>query len=171
MGAKHKLPPATFRSRSRRQVVLALPLKARSTRVLLLAWSYLDARFAVRGDGRAAPRGGFRVPLPERNRELWPRGSYPRFEDALEALRIADQRGYEWFWRRFVDAPGPFDPGDADELAECPELAFVTGRMRATVHVPMWVSYSAGYPIDQAKEWAKAWDAREVTREVYGNVR
>lgn len=141
-----------------------LPIESAATRVLLLAWSYLDARFALRGGGRAAPRGGFRVPLPERNWELWPRGSYPKFEDALEWLAQVDRVGHGWFWRQFVNVDGPFAPVPWS----CPELDAITGKIGLSVFVPMGVSLSAGYRPGEAKRWARSWDAAEVAREVFG---
>lgn len=128
------------------------PLEHRSTRVLLLAWSYLDAAEGKPGPGGS--HGRATSCIPSRNGELWGRGSYKQLEQAVDTLRTRNRVLAGVFDKLHVEARHWLDH------PETASVNAVAALMPATINVPTAVMLSAGYNAG-IRAFAPRWDSDE----------
>jgi hypothetical protein len=124
-------------------------LASRTTRIRLLAWSYLDAVEAGGGGAEEnVSTGGTESRAPSRNHELWHQGSYGALEKAVDSLPpFAAIR----FWVFYIRAKGPF----RHEHKPHPVLGRVERLMPREVFVPAEISEAAGFLPAEAKTYSR----------------
>jgi len=125
-------------------------LSDRTTRIRLLAWSYLDACEAGGGTSteESVSTGATESRAPSRNHELWYQGSYRNLERAL-ALSAPYVRLR--FWVFYIRAKGPFK----HEHKPHSVLGRVARLMPREVFVPVEISEAAGFLPAEAKTYSR----------------
>ena len=127
------------------------PLSARASRIRLLAWSYREAAESPSGDnGEAVTAGAAGSRAPERNEDLWRRGSYAALERAMDMLSPGQRRA---FWTDHVCADRPFPrPGEKREFKSFVAVAMLMPR---EIFVPADVAEAAGFLPSEAKTYER----------------
>lgn len=121
------------------------PLKAPSTRIRLLLWSYEDAAIGSNEGARGSKAQSRGL---SRNPELWNHGAYEELERAMNALRRIDNLAFRHVEALHVGRPWHLQP----------EATEVLDRLASLVPLSQWqvpseIGAAAGYMPYEAKEW------------------
>ena len=124
-------------------------LSDRTTRIRLLAWSYLDACEAGGGGAEeTVSTGSTESRAPSRNYQLWHQGSY---RDLERALALTPPYVRLRFWVFYIRAKGPFN----HEHTQHSVLGRVQRLMPREVFVPAEISEAAGFLPAEAKTYSR----------------